>query len=221
MNTLSDLNQWVTDAGPWLLPLLAGASLVEYVFPPFPGDTITLVGASLAVRGAVPAWAVFVACTLGSIIGSGVDYAFGVWLEERLEHPKGAARWRRWLPPERLMRIEAQYRRWGPWLILSNRFVPVSRALFFVFAGMSRLGMMKTLLLGTVSAMAWNALLIAVGFQVGANLEKLQAFFERFNRLALAACGVVALVALVGWAWRRRARLGKRAPSADGPPPGS
>lgn len=204
MGLFADVATWAQDAGPWLLPLLGLAALLEYVFPPFPGDTITLVGATMAIRGETPAWGVFVACTIGSIIGSAADYGFGVWLGARLERPEVARRWHRWVKPERLAAIEARYRRWGDWLIVSNRFVPVSRALFFVFAGMSRVGFTRTLVLGTVSAMAWNALLIAVAWQVGANFDLLQAWFERFNRGAIVATVVVIGLALIARFVRRR-----------------
>jgi membrane-associated protein len=206
MAILEDAAELATRAGPYLPWLLALAALSEYVLPPFPGDTITLVGAAFAIRGQLSAWVVFAACTAGSVVGAAIDYGFGVWLEGRLERPGVAARFARWVPPDRLARLEAQYRRWGPWLIAANRFVPVSRAFFFVFAGMSRLGLAKTLLLGTLSAAVWNALLIAVAYQVGANTEQLAAWFDRFNRGAFAA---VAVLALAGGAYvlaKRRRR---------------
>ncbi len=204
MSALQQLDRLVAEAGAGLVPLLTAASLVEYVFPPFPGDTITLIGAMLAVRGQLPLWVVFVACTAGSALGAVLDYLFGVWLGRRLAHPRGRASWIRWLPPERLARVEAQYRRFGPWLILANRFVPVTRALFFVFAGMSQLGLAKTVALGALSAMVFNALLLGVAVEVGANLDRLSAVFAELDRGVVALVGGAALVVALGWWWRRR-----------------
>jgi membrane protein DedA with SNARE-associated domain len=209
MTTFDEVTTYVREAGPWLLPLLGLASLVEYVIPPFPGDTIVLAGATLAARGLASEVGVFFACLVGSVVGSLLDYAAGAWIGRRLEHPSAAARWQRWLPPERLARLEAQYRRWGPWLIVANRFVPVSRAVFFVFAGISRVGLVKTTLLGAVSAAAWNLMLIAAGHALGANAERIQAFFSDVQR-ASAVAALVGGVAVVWW-WRRR-------PSGGEPP---
>jgi membrane-associated protein len=206
MAILDDAAELATRAGPFLPWLLALAALAEYVFPPFPGDTITLVGAAFAIRGEVPAWVVFAACTAGSAVGAALDYGFGVWLEARIEEPAMAARFARWVPPDRLARIEAQYRRWGPWLIAANRFVPVSRAFFFVFAGMSRLGLAKTMILGTLLAAVWNALLIAVAYQVGANTELLAAWFDRVNRAAFVVVTMTALAVLLVLFVRSRRR---------------
>ncbi len=213
--TLADLDRTVRATGPGLLPLLALASLVEYVFPPFPGDTIVLVGAALAVRGQVSVAAVFAVCTAGSAAGAVADYLAGGWLGGRLARPS-AARWRRLLPPDRLARVEGQYRRYGPWLILANRFVPAARALFFVFAGMSELGLMKTVALGAVSAMAWNGLIVGAGYALGANLPRLDAWLKAFDRTSLEVVGAVGLgiVVVLGlrrWRGHARARVGRGA----------
>lgn len=203
------IDELVRSAGPFLLPLLGAASLIEYVLPPFPGDTVVAVGAFLAARGEVAAWQVFAVTTLGSVVGAFLDYRFGVWLQDRIDHPSTA--WaRRHFPPDRIAKIEVTYRRWGPWLILANRFVPVSRALFFVFAGMSGVPLRLTLVLGAISSMAWNGLLIGLGGAVGGNLDQLLERVEHSSRWAAAGVAVVVIVVLaVTWWRRRRAEAGK------------
>ncbi len=196
--------EYVNGAGPWLFPLLGLASLVEYLFPPFPGDTVVFAGATFAAGDPAAMVGVWTACLVGSVAGSVLDYLFGVWVAERLEHPRHGAYWRRWVPPEKLARLEAQYLRWGPWLIVANRFVPVSRAFFFVFAGMSRMGLLKTTLLGAVSAAAWNLLVIAAGHALGRNLARVEAFFMDVQRASLGVTLVV--LAVAGVAWFRRGR---------------
>jgi membrane protein DedA with SNARE-associated domain len=208
MDWVSQIDAWLEGSGPLLLPILALASLIEYVFPPFPGDTITVFGSYLAVRGEVSPWAVLAVTTLGSLAGGWMDYHFGVWLQHRIEHPHGE-RWRRTFSPERLAPLEAKYRKWGPWLILANRFVPVSRAVFFVFAGMSGIPLRRTLLLGTASAVAWNGMLIAFGYSVGANLELLREVVGRYSRAAMGLAVLVAIPFVAVWLWRWwRARRG-------------
>lgn len=209
---MDQLDTFVLAAGPFLLPLLFLATLIEYVFPPFPGDLVTAIGTMLAVRGEVPVWAAFLVCTLGSIAGTYIDYRFGVWLQHRIEDPRHV-RMRKIFHPELLVKLEKQYQRWGPWLIVANRFVPVSRAVFIVFAGMSGIPVRRTMVLGTISAMAWNALLIAVGYSVGANLDALQAFLTRYSRIALTVFLVLAVLGGIVYLWRRR---GARVPGKEG-----
>ena len=204
MQLLQDAVGFVHQAGPWLPAWLALAALIEYVFPPFPGDTITLVGAAVAVQGQWPVWQLFAALMAGALAGSAIDYAAGVWLARRLELGHGTGLVARWLPPERMARIEAQYRRHGPWLIAANRFLPVSRSMFFVFAGLTRIGLGRTLLYGSISAVAWNALLIGIAYAVDANLDRLTDWFEQFNRGALVVTIVLVAIALVLWFWSKK-----------------
>lgn len=197
------IEEVVARAGPWLLPLLGLATFVEYVFPPFPGDTVLLLGALLAVEGEVSPWALMAVTTAGSVAGIIVDYRVGMWLQRRLEHPV-RERPRRLVDPETVARMEQHYRRWGPWFIVANRFLPVARAVFFVFAGMSRLPLRQTIGLGVLSSALWNAMLIGIAVVVGENRELIEQVLRRYTRLSVAVLAVVVLLALGVWLWRRR-----------------
>ena len=62
----------------WIVLLLA--SLIEYVFPPFPGDVIVLGGGVISGSQGFNAIPVFVAVTLGSLLGCLIDFELGRWL---------------------------------------------------------------------------------------------------------------------------------------------
>jgi membrane-associated protein len=202
------MTEWIdtllAHAGPWLLPLLGVAAFVEYVFPPFPGDLATVIGAFVAVHGQIEPPLLIVVTSAASVLGAGVDYAAGVWLKNHIDRSKHS--WvHRLLPPEKLERIEAQYRRWGVGLVLVNRFLPGTRAFIFVFAGVSRIPLGRTLMAGGLSAVAWNALLIALGYKVGENRERLFELVSRIQMTGLIVVGAVFAVALGVFLWRRRA----------------
>jgi membrane-associated protein len=199
------LDQIVTSTGPQALWILFGASMVEYVFPPFPGDTVTLFGAYYSVVGALPIPAVFGAVMAGSVVGSALDYLIGLRLRDLTRSGK-APRWLlRWLSIEKLKKIEENWRRKGDVLILVNRFVPAIRGVFFVAAGMGGIDFRRVMILGAISASLWNALLLGVGYLVGANLERLERFLRTYSAVAWIVVGGIALV-LVLRAARRRAR---------------
>lgn len=202
MPALDQIDEWLQGAGPWLLPVLALASFIEYVFPPFPGDTVTLVGVLAAVRGSVSTLWLLFAISVGSFFGSVIDYMFGVWLQRRVR--SGRALTGRLLTPARLEALERSYRKWGLWLILANRFIPVARAVFFVFAGMSGLNFWKTVFVGLLGACLWNAMIIGAGYAVGANLEALHLFAQRMGTAGLLGALAAAALAALAFAWRRR-----------------
>ena len=92
----------------------------------------------------------------------------------------------------------------GAWLLAANRFFPTFRAVLFVAAGAGKMPFGKVVALGAISAMAWNVLMIAIGYAVGGNAEKLTALFAQYNRIALILLGVAVLAFVIRFAVKRR-----------------
>jgi membrane protein DedA with SNARE-associated domain len=196
---LADAVSRTGDLAPVLLFL---ATLVEYVFPPFPGDLLVVLGAWYAVEGALSWPAVFAAVTAGAVAGAFIDYRIGVAVGRRLDRrsARGGV-----LSTARLARFEASYRRHGVWLLVANRFFPGVRAFIFVAAGASGIPLRRVLLFGGLSAALWNGLLLGAGALLARNAEDLVALFERYTRVAWAVLAAAAVVALALLVWRRRA----------------
>ena len=195
---------WLTD---WLIgfasdrnhpagfALLAGSALLEYVFPPIPGDTITLFGAVL-ISGFGWSWpGIVAAILLGSFGGAASNFAIG-----RRMRARGHRR-------PRIDKVVARFERHGPAYLLVNRFIPGVRAVAFVAAGMSAMRGRDVILYGGTSVVLWNSLLIGVGAAVGANWETLAGWLRGYNTWVwIALCSVAVL--FIGWRlvrrWRRR-----------------
>lgn len=201
---LPTLQEWIRAAGPWAYAVLFLAALVEYVFPPFPGDTVVLLGGAYAAVGAQQPVLVFVAVTAGGAVGIAVMHRVGFALADRLDRRAGGTVWG--IPLERLAAAQRVVRERGDVVLVVNRFFPTLRALVFVAAGAARTPFPRTLALGLVSAALWNAALVTAGYVVGDHLEQLDALFTAYRRGALVVLAV-AVVAALAWAWaRRRAR---------------
>ncbi len=200
---LEQLDSWIASAGPEAYLALGLGALIEYVFPPFPGDTIVVLGGVYAARGQKPWWLVFAVITLGSVIGAALDYGLGVKIGERLERfpdrrlPFG-------LQHQKIHEAQERMRRVGSLLILINRFLPAVRGVLFVAAGAARIPFGRVMLLGAASAMAWNVLLIGLGLLVGGNAERLESLLRTYQVAVGAALGTVALVLGVRFILRRR-----------------
>jgi membrane protein DedA with SNARE-associated domain len=198
------LSEALARTGPAAPAILFLGSLVEYVFPPFPGDTLVVLGAWYAVNGKISWPLAFVAVTAGAVVGAWIDYRIGVALGAALE--RGAMR-RGPVTLEHVRQVEAGYARWGAWFLLANRFLPGIRAFLFVGAGAARLPLGKVLLWGGISAAAWNALLLLVGAYLATNLSELVDWLERYTMLAWMGMAVVAALLLARFAfaaWRRK-----------------
>ncbi len=203
---VATLSEALARTGPAAPAILFLGSLVEYVFPPFPGDTLVVLGAWYAVNGKISWPFAFVAVTAGAVVGAWIDYRIGVALGAALE--RGAMR-RGPVTLEHVRQVEAGYARWGAWFLLANRFLPGIRAFLFVGAGAARLPLGKVLLWGGISAAAWNALLLLVGAYLARNLSELVDWLERYTMLAWMGMAVVAALLLARFAfaaWRRKRR---------------
>ena len=197
----AELSGAVARTGPAAPAVLFFATLVEYVFPPFPGDLVVVLGAWYAVEGQISWAAAFASVMAGAVAGAWVDWRVGVALRRRIE--AGAER-RGPLTEEKLARFEAAYRRWGWLLLAANRFFPGVRAFLFVAAGASGIPLPRVLALGAVSAALWNAVLLSAGALLARNVEELVRLVDRYTRVAGAAVAAAAIVAVVVVAVRRR-----------------
>ena len=187
--------------GPWAPAVLFLATFVEHVFPPVPGDLFVVLGAWYAVQGQLSWPLLLLFGTAGALAGAWVDHRVGLWLGRRLDARAGTSRL---LPPERLAAFEAAYRRWGLWLVLFNRFMPGIRAFLFVAAGASGLRARPVVLLGGLSALVWNALLLLAGGVLAHNVDELVALVDRYTRVAGGLLLAAALLLLARALWRRR-----------------
>jgi len=197
---LSEALSRTSDYAPLILFL---GSLVEYVFPPFPGDTLVLLGAWYAVHGELSWPVTFLSVTAGAVAGAWIDYQVGAALGRRLDR---SAERRGPLTAERLHRVEQGYRRYGVWFLVANRFLPGVRAFLFVAAGASGMPMGRVLLYGGVSAAVWNVLLLAAGAYLVRNLDEMVQLLERYTETAWVLIAAVAVVLVVRALWLRRAR---------------
>jgi membrane protein DedA with SNARE-associated domain len=178
----------------WVWLALALGAFVEYVFPPFPGDTVVVVGAVWTGATGASLWPVWLAVTVGAVAGTTANWWMGRKAANHLERLSESNR-------ARVDRLVLGFERYGAPLLVLNRFVPGVRALFFVAAGVAGLRLWVVVGWAMVSALLWNAALLGIGTWVGWNLE---ALLQALQRVGFAVVGGLALVVLVGWDWSRR-----------------
>lgn len=169
------------------LLLFAGA-LIEYLVPPVPGDMFVVAGAVLVAAFGWHFVPVLVVVTAGAVLGAWLDFLIGKWLVRsgriaRMgERGQGA-----------VGKIVDQMKRHGPAYLAINRFVPALRAFFFVAAGIAGLTTRQVVFWSALSALAWNSLLVGVGYALGGNLDAVETFFTRYSLIAWSIIAAVIL----------------------------
>lgn len=198
---------WVRELGPLGYLALALAALIEYLVPPFPGDTVVLLGGAYAVRSDRSLLLVLLAVSVASALGMSANYAVGRLLHDRIAHyPEGHTLYG--VRFQRIRELQDRMRRHGPWLLVANRFLPSFRSVLFIAAGASRMPLRSVLGWGMVSAVSWNGLLLVVGSVVGSNADRLERLVRDYQRGALAVLGLVLLGFAAHFLWKRRKARG-------------
>ncbi len=203
LDRITELPSWIA----YLVIILSSG--FEYVFPPFPGDTVTLFAAILiGARGwSLPG--VFLAVNAGSVAGAIADYAAGRWLgAPGRQFRQWGPRWERF--GRVVDRIARDFERHGVIYLTVNRFFPSIRAFFFLAAGVARFPFWKVVTFGLLSSVLWNALILLLGLAVGYHWEKLAPILRNYSFIFWTALIVAGAVFLV-----RRLRRGRRAKPAE------
>jgi membrane protein DedA with SNARE-associated domain len=203
MSISETLTNWVgreDSVGGWFA--LAGAATTEYVFPPFPGDFVTILAAVLVTAASWSAVGVLSALMVGSMIGAALTFEIGLRWGAKRKAPE---------EPHVLDRLVAGFQRHGAVYLILNRFVPGVRSLFFVAAGLAGMRRWKVMLFAGISALLWNVGLFALGAAVGANLDRLERWVRTYTIASIAILGGVFLLWLAWYGWRRRKRRRARA----------
>ncbi|MCX7930249.1 MAG: DedA family protein [Chlorobi bacterium] len=186
---------------PWGIALAAfGITYLENLLPPSPSDVLLVFVGTLVGIGSSSFVVVLMTATLGSVTGFYTMFVIGRIFGDRLMQ----SRFGRYFPTEALARAEHWFQRWGYYVIVVNRFMSGTRSVISLFAGMSHLKPIRTIILCGVSALVWNWLLLYAGMKLGQNWRVVERYFETYGMIITVIITIAATSAIVHWVWRRR-----------------
>ena len=185
-----------------LYACLALIAAIENIFPPVPADTVVAFGSFLAARGHGTALGAFLSTWIGNVAGAMLMYAVGRhfgagWLEARMARRGGG---------EMTARLQAMYGKYGLTAIFMSRFLPGIRALVPPFAGALRVPPLRAAAMIAIASGIWYGTVTLVAYNLGENWDQATAKLGGYQRTIGIVVGVIALVALIVWALRRRRR---------------
>lgn len=208
MPSVESIIEWLQGLPPGgLYAALFAFAYIENVFPPSPSDVVMLFVATLigiGTIGHVPSIAI---ATTGSTLGFLTAFLLG----RRYGRRWVASGSIKFLTPESLAKVDRWFDKYGYWVIIINRFMAGTRAVVSFFAGMSKLNILKTTILCTLSALLWNVLVIELGAFVGANWREGQAILDKYGLVVMIVMGAALVALLVRWLLRR----GRKAEAQD------
>ncbi len=153
------LSQWGY-TGVFLLMILEGATL------PVPSEIVLPLTGFLVSQGRLEFWTAVAAATLGSLVGTSVDFGIGYYLGRPAVLRYGR---KIRLSERHLMIVEGWFARRGSAAVLLARFVPLLRTLIAFPAGVAKMKMPRFLAFSTVGILVWDIILIYLGYVAGQN----------------------------------------------------
>ncbi|MEM8930316.1 MAG: VTT domain-containing protein [Acidobacteriota bacterium] len=171
---------------------------LEFVFPPYLGDSAFLIGFFLAGQGAADPADVFVVAVVGAILGSIMAFLIG--------EKYGSALLLRFGRGKRVATIEAKVRqlfeRHGEAILLVNRFLPFFRNFMIYGAGAFKLRMVPAMIANAISITVFMAMMLGLGLWAADSFDRVR---EAYANVQLGA-GVAVVIGLGLWiafsAWR-------------------
>ena len=146
------------------------SAVIENLFPPVPGDTITAFGAFLVGTGRLDFFLVYALTTAGSTAGFIILFFAGKFLEREFFVKKDFS----FFPAEKIESAEKWFRKYGYLIVFLNRFMPGLRSVISIVSGICGLKIIPVFFLSLISAMVWNLIWIYSGFTIGDNWEAVQ-----------------------------------------------
>lgn len=173
--------------GIFLLMVMESATL------PVPSEIVLPLGGYLVYTGQLEFWSVVVVATLGSLVGTMIDYGIGHYLGR-----PAVLRYGRIVrfSHERLETTEKWFSGHGDSVVLLARFVPLLRTLIAFPAGIVRMDPKRFIAYSAVGIFVWDVALVYLGVVAGQNSKTIGTVLQSyFLPLGIAAIVIIAIMA--------------------------
>lgn len=188
------LTGWVVDVIGDIGEVGVGALIaLENVFPPIPSEAILPFAGFSAAEGDLNAVAAWFAATVGALLGAYVLYGVGALIGTDRLRVLSTKRWFILFGENDLDRGERFFERYGQLIVFFGRFVPLVRSIVSVPAGAERMPLVRFTLLTAAGSAIWNAVFIAIGYQLGNRWTEVEGWLEPIGYAVVAIIAAVVL----------------------------
>ena len=201
---LENILEFISALSPfWIYVALFSFAFIENVFPPSPSDLVVLVSGSLIVTHSIHFIPTLILTSLGSVLGFMVLFFIGSQLDKKVVRAGKI----KFISTEGLDKVEHWFMKYGYLIILINRFLPGTRSVISLFGGLSELDAKKTAVLATISALAWNSIIIYLGILFGRNIAVVDNYLSTYSNIVLGITALIILFYILRYFLFKRKRL--------------
>ena len=156
---------------------------IESSFIPFPSEIIVPPAAWKAAQGELNLGLVFFFSTLGALIGAIFNYYAALFVGRKLIYRIADTKFANLMliNPVSIKKAEDYFLANGKSSTFIGRLIPAIRQLISLPAGFARMNMRDFILYTTLGAMAWNSILVALGYFLYSQKELLQRYYSEIS----------------------------------------
>ncbi|MCP4706741.1 MAG: DedA family protein [candidate division Zixibacteria bacterium] len=188
----------------WIYVFLFLASFIENIFPPIPGDFITVTGGALAASGRLNIYLVFLMVYFGGILSMMLIYYLGRSRGRDFFMRKNYKIFSR----DDIPRLEDWFTKRGVLLLIFNRFIVGVRAVIALVAGISRYNPVKKFVFVSISFWIFNGLLLFSSYLFVINFDSVFYYLRLYEKIVWPIIIVILIIFVV--IKFRRAKLNGR-----------
>ncbi len=180
--------------GLFVLMVLESATL------PVPSEIVLPLAGWLVFQGQFNFGVAVVVASVGSLVGTLIDYYIGLYLGRAvvLKYGKYVR-----LHESSLIRTEKWFAKYGEQIVLLARFVPLVRTVIAFPAGIAEMKLWRFIVFSIIGIVVWDAILIYVGYFFGLNYTQIiSSLSSAFTYVEIAA--VIVIIAVLFMVLRRR-----------------
>ena len=169
------------------------SNFLENVFPPWPGDTVTVFGGFMLAHSAISLAELVSATVFGNLAGGIVMYLSGKRILHWMEHHDFPLK-KSFYSQEQIHKTFQWFHKNSILVVVLSRFSAGIRFFVSIIAGMSHYPLLSFLIFFTLAIILWCGLLIAGGYTLGKNWEYILQIIQLYNRtvLILIVSGIIA-----------------------------
>lgn len=178
----------------YLLLIVLIFSFLEVIIPPIPGDTVLVVGSSIAGIAGINPVLIIISSFAGTFTASLFLYSLG----NKFEHKLLLSSKYSWLlDTKTFLKIEKWFKKFGYWTLLCSRLLPIARSGVVLAAGIANFDRRQALIALSISTLLSSTLFVFVGRFLGRHWkEAYQEWGPKFQLIFLLLLGLLAILAI-------------------------
>ena len=182
----------------WGYPGIFIAMAIESTIVPLPSELVLIPAGYLVSKGEMNGSLAVLCGAFGSLVGATANYAVSLWLGRPIMERIGRYVF---VTPDKLDAAERYFASHGEITTFVGRLIPGIRHLISIPAGVARMNFTRFALYTTIGAGVWSAVLVVVGYWVGASEELWRPMLKQATLWLFS--GIALLIAAYVW-WHHR-----------------